>query len=96
MNASDADSWVDIKGNGWLIAGNSGRTTPEDGYQTHVILDGWGDKNVFTGNQAELNGGSGVPYYLHRELSNQVDCDNTVGTAKTSASTELSNFPCTP
>jgi hypothetical protein len=88
---SGADSWVDIKGNGWLIAGNRGRTSTKDGFQTHVILDGWGDDNLFTDNQADLNGGSGVGYYLHRQLSNEVNCTNTVS----GASGGLSNFPCT-
>jgi hypothetical protein len=85
---SGADSWVDVKGNGWLIAGNHGHATPKDGFQTHVIVDGWGDKNVFTGNIADLAGGSGVGYYLHEPLSNQVDCNNKVSGG------ELSNYPC--
>jgi hypothetical protein len=89
---SGADSWVDIKGNGWLVTGNHGRTSAGDGFQTHVILDGWGDANVFTGNRADLNGGSGVGFYLHRQLSNRVSCDNKVS----GGSATLSNFPCTP
>ena len=36
------DSWVDVKGNGWLIKANTGHNSPEDGFQTHQILDGWG------------------------------------------------------
>jgi hypothetical protein len=94
-----ADSWVDIKGNGWLISGNHGRSTPGDGFQTHVILNGWGDANRFTGNRADLDGGSGVGYYLHRQLSNKVSCTDTVsggsGSGSGSGSAELSNFPCT-
>jgi hypothetical protein len=85
---SGADSWVDIKGNGWLIAGNQGRTTVEDGFQTHVIIRGWGDRNVFTSNVADLAGGSGVAYYLHEPLSNQVACNNKASGG------ELSNYPC--
>lgn len=88
---SGADSWVDVKGNGWLIAGNRGRTSPEDGFQTHVVVPGWGDANRFTGNAADLQGGSGVGYYLHEERKNQVSCSNQA----TGAGGGLSNFPCT-
>ena len=48
-----ADSWVDVKGNDWLIEGNTGTQRAEDGFQTHQILDGWGDNNVFIDNNAE-------------------------------------------
>jgi hypothetical protein len=82
------DSWVDVKGNGWLVAGNRGHATVEDGFQTHVILPGWGDKNIFIANVAELAGGSGVGYYLHEPRANRIDCDNKVSGGK------LSNYPC--
>jgi hypothetical protein len=32
-----ADSWLDLKGNGWLVERNTGRDSPEDGMQTHVV-----------------------------------------------------------
>jgi hypothetical protein len=86
-----ADSWVDIKGNGWLIAGNSGRTSPEDGFQTHVILPGWGDANLFTRNVADVNGGDGVGYYVHEQHKNKVSCSNKA----TGAGAGLTNFACT-
>ena len=73
-----ADSWVDVKGNGWLIAGNTGHTTTKDGFQTHVVVKGWGDRNLFTGNTADLGGGSGVGFYLHERLGNRISCDNRV------------------
>jgi hypothetical protein len=73
-----SDSWVDIKGNGWRIRQNRGQFTPKDGYQTHVILPGWGDKNVFSDNTAALNGGTGVGYYIHKKLKNRIACDNTI------------------
>jgi hypothetical protein len=83
-----ADSWVDVKGNGWLIAGNHGTKTVKDGFQTHVVVDGWGDKNRFIGNVADLGGGTGVGYYIHKPLSNQVNCNNKVSGGA------LSNDPC--
>jgi hypothetical protein len=85
-----ADSWVDVKGNGWLVAGNRGTSSPEDGFQTHVIVDGWGRDNVFRDNVADLRGGSGVGYYLHDDVPNTVACDNRVS----GAAEGLSNKDC--
>jgi hypothetical protein len=87
---SGADSWVDVKGNGWLIAGNHGQHSPKDGFQTHVVLDGWGNANRFVGNIADLDGGSGVGFYLNHQLSNEVSCSNRVS----GAGDGLSNDPC--
>ena len=81
-----------MKGDGWLIAGNHGHTSPQDGYQTHVILPGWGDANRFVDNTADLGGGAGVGYYLHKQGSNVVSCDNQEAGARAG----LSNYPCIP
>ncbi|MFN0284722.1 MAG: hypothetical protein ACKVZ6_22450 [Kineosporiaceae bacterium] len=85
-----ADSWVDVKGNGWLVLGNHGSRSPQDGFQTHVVEDGWGQGNVFRDNVADLAGGSGVGFYLHRDVPNTVACDNRA----TGAAGGLSNRPC--
>jgi Right handed beta helix region len=86
---SAADSWVDVKGNGWIIEGNTGTRSPADGFQTHEILDGWGTDNVFRGNTAELDG-SGLGFSLKPERENVVICDNTVG----GQGAELTNVEC--
>lgn len=75
-----ADSWVDVKGNDWLIEGNSGVNSPMDGYQTHEILDGWGTRNVFRSNGADVNG-PGFGYSLTPERDNVVECSNTASRA---------------
>ena len=75
-----ADSWVDVKGNGWLIEGNAGTNSPQDGFQTHEILDGWGRGNHFTQNSAAVNG-PGFGFSLTPVLDNVVDCTNTVSAA---------------
>jgi hypothetical protein len=74
------DSWVDIKGNDWLIKGNVGRNTPKDGYQTHHITGDWGSNNVFTDNVAEMSG-DGDGYYIHdpESTGNTVTCNNKGG-----------------
>ncbi|WP_206422726.1 right-handed parallel beta-helix repeat-containing protein [Nocardioides pantholopis] len=84
-----ADSWVDLKGNNYLVQGNTGTTAPEDGFQTHQILDGWGDFNVFAANHADVQGpGAGISSWPPG--SNVVRCDNTVA----GAGEGLSNISC--
>lgn len=85
-----ADSWVDVKGNGYLIENNSGTNSPEDGFQTHEIIDGWGTHNTFRGNSAAVNG-PGFGYSLTPELDNVVECSNTA----TGAGKGVTNVTCT-
>lgn len=88
---SAADSWVDIKGNDWTITGNVGTDSPEDGFQTHEIVDGWGTGNVFSANRSDVDG-SGYAINLTKKLTNVVTCDNSA----TDAGKGLSNADCTP
>ncbi|GGI45592.1 hypothetical protein BCL57_001662 [Agromyces flavus] len=85
----EADSWVDVKGNGWQIEGNTGTASPADGFQTHEIVDGWGDHNVFRANSADLDS-AGLGFSLKPERDNVLTCDNTV----TGSEAELSNVEC--
>lgn len=87
---TEADSWVDVKGRGWLIEGNIGKNSPLDGFQTHEIVDGWGTENVFRNNTAEVNG-PGLGYSLKPMRDNVVDCSNTAS----QAAQGVSNVPCT-
>lgn len=89
LRGSNNDSWVDVKGNGWRIEGNTGRNAPGDGFQTHQVVDGWGVGNVFVANRAEVNG----PGWAFRLTSggNRVTCDNqAVGAAKGLANVDCS------
>ncbi|GIH22397.1 hypothetical protein Aph01nite_07070 [Acrocarpospora phusangensis] len=71
------DSWIDVKGNDYVIENNSGRRTPQDGFQTHEIVDGWGTGNVFRGNRIDLAGGRGVG--INDTVGgNTITCDNKV------------------
>jgi hypothetical protein len=71
------DSWVDVKGNNYVIDGNTGKKTNEDGFQTHEIVDGWGTGNVFRKNIIDLDGGTGVGIN-DTAGGNRIDCDNKV------------------
>jgi hypothetical protein len=84
-----ADSWVDVKGNDWLIESNSGQNAPNDGFQTHQIVDGWGTGNVFRSNVAAVNG-PGFAFHFTPALANVVRCDNTVS----GAAMGLANISC--
>jgi hypothetical protein len=84
-----ADSWVDVKGNNWLIKQNTGTNSPMDGFQTHQILKSWGDHNLFSGNVAAVNG-PGLGFALRPTVSNEVACDNRA----TGAGGGLSNVTC--
>lgn len=77
----DADSWVDVKGNNWLITENEGVNSPRDGFQVHRILEGWGRGNVFSGNTATVNG-PGYGFSLTPVQDNVVECSNTVNAAR--------------
>ena len=52
----DADSWVDVKGNGWLIQANHGTTAKRSGFEVNVQADGWGTGNTFDANTADVDG----------------------------------------
>lgn len=87
LTKEGGDSWVDVKGNSWLIQDNRGTHSLLDGFQTHNVADGWGTGNVFKGNTA-----TGVTEYgiaLKPVLGNKIACDN-----KASGGKGLSNVDC--
>lgn len=89
---NSADSSVDIKGNGYLVQGNSGTVTLADAFQVHTVVSGWGLDNRFLANS--LLGG--VPGYLLYVASkpkpggNVVSCNSNA----TGAARGLSNIAC--
>jgi hypothetical protein len=85
-----AESWVNIKGNDWLIADNTGTDAPEDGFQTHTILDGWGQRNTFQNNTANVNAPGYAIHITKKGLGNVVSCTNRAR----NAGSGLSNVPC--
>lgn len=90
VDAGFADSWVDVKGNGYIIENNQGTTSPSDGFQVHVVEDGWGNDNVFRMNRATVNAG-GYGFRISQGASGTVvACNNMV----TGAGAGLSNIGC--
>ncbi|MBN9101480.1 MULTISPECIES: NosD domain-containing protein [unclassified Pseudonocardia] len=88
----DADSWVDVKGNGWTIADNTGVDAPQDGFQVHQVVDGWGMGNTFTGNSSTVNGDGYAINITKPRDDNRVMCSNT----DSGAAKGLSNVDCAP
>ena len=91
ITSAGGSGWINVKGNNYLIQGNTGRHSPQDGFQTHEILKGWGTGNTFKGNTAIVDG-PGYGFHLAPVLGNTVTCDNKVQ----GAGKGLSNVPCSP
>jgi hypothetical protein len=90
MTGNHADSWIDVKGTGWTITGNTGTHAEEDGIQTHEITDGSGSANLFTANVLQVDG-PGFGINLVSGEGNVVACDNeAIG-----AGAGLANVACT-
>ncbi|GAA4379595.1 hypothetical protein [Hymenobacter koreensis] len=93
--ANYADSWMDVKGNGYTISGNNGNTARLDGFQTHVALTGWGRDNKFSGNTCNV-GASGYGFNIQQTSGsangNIVYANNSV----TNAGSGFANITVTP
>jgi hypothetical protein len=55
VNPGGGQSWVDVKGNGWLITGNTGRYTFRHGFTDSLAVTGWGNDNTFAANTEYVN-----------------------------------------
>ena len=85
---NSADSWVDVKGNGYAVSGNSGSSTLADAFQVHSVLSGWGGGNDFAANTVT----GGVRGY---EVNNASKTAGNVVHCKTSgAASGLTNKGC--
>lgn len=77
FSQAGASGWVNAKGNSYLIVGNVGHGSYQDGFQTHQILPGWGQDNVFKANTAIVDG-AGYGFHFTPVNGNVWTCDNTV------------------
>ena len=84
--ADDTDSWVDLKGNGWLVQGNRGTTSERSGFEVQEVVDGWGTDNVLDANTADVRGpGYGID--VKDVDGNRVTCSNEAVDAEEGLST---------
>lgn len=71
-----ADSWVDVKGNGWTVTGNTGVRSPRDGFAVHVVVPGWGRGTVFRANTGAVDA-PGRAFAVDDDATGTVvGCDN--------------------
>lgn len=90
---NSADSWIDAKGNYYLIENNVGTNTLADGFQVHSVYAGWGANNSFRANTANVNA-SGYGFNIVStavQFGNVIYCSN----AASGAGLGLSNVACT-
>ena len=92
MIASAATSWVNVKGNDWMIKNNSGVTSVGDGFAVHQVYPGWGIGNVLVGNHARVDGPGYGFYVQSRHLDTTVACDNVA----VGAASGQFDVPCSP
>ncbi|MFC6225926.1 right-handed parallel beta-helix repeat-containing protein [Hymenobacter artigasi] len=85
--ANYADSWLDVKGNGYTISGNTGTNGGPvlvDGFQTHVAVAGWGENNTFASNTCAVQAagyGFNIQTKSGSALGNKVYASNRVAGA---------------
>lgn len=54
-----------MKGNGYWIADNTGGNARQDVFQTHVVLAGWGNDNIFANSLTNVDW-PGVGFFVQR------------------------------
>ncbi len=99
--ANSGDSWMDVKGNNYIIENNIGFNPTgsilKDGYQVHCAVNGWGCNNQFKNNSSTINAdGFGFNITLEsskgKAIGNKVFSNNKVeNAAKGVSNIELSN-----
>ena len=96
---NSGDSWIDMKGNYYIIAFNSGSTTLKDGLQSHVVYAGWGDYNKFYNNSTEAF--SNAYYGINIQTSgnagtasHNIVCDNNNVKTGAKSLTNISTQSC--
>jgi hypothetical protein len=98
--ANSADSWIDVKGNRYVIEGNTGLNPPGsvllDGYQVHVAVGGWGNDNEFRGNNCAVNA-AGYGFLIKLTSTSGTATGNKVysNNVVTGAASGVSNIPLT-
>jgi hypothetical protein len=93
-----ADSFVDAKGNGYLIYGNAvtnpGHTQViKDGFQTHQQLPGYGNDNTFQANTVDLES-TGYGFNVAPQTTGIKVCTDNVVTTAGSGFANVTPVPC--
>lgn len=98
--ANGGDSWMDVKGNNYLIEENTGYHPGgpvfKDGFQVHVAYPGWGSYNEFRNNVCTVNA-AGFGFNIQLSGSNGTSTGNKVYSSNTvsGAQSGVANIPLT-
>ncbi|MEU5776416.1 sheath polysaccharide-degrading enzyme [Streptomyces venezuelae] len=91
------DSWIDVKGNDYVIENNTGKNTTNNGYETHSQQSGWGCGTVFRGNRSTLTGATGDKQLAINVTNQSGSCRTTVHASNTvTGGKGLTNIEVTP
>ncbi|MFE0174779.1 sheath polysaccharide-degrading enzyme [Streptomyces sp. NPDC059002] len=91
------DSWIDVKGNNYVIENNTGKNTTNNGYETHTQQSGWGCGTVFRGNKSTLTGATGDKQLAINVTNYSANCRTTVYASNTvTGGKGLTNIEVTP
>ncbi|QES41025.1 sheath polysaccharide-degrading enzyme [Streptomyces venezuelae] len=91
------DSWIDVKGNNYVIENNTGKNTTNNGYETHSQQSGWGCGTVFRANRSTLTGATGDKQLAINVTNQSTSCKTTVYASNTvTGGRGLTNIPVTP
>ncbi|MFI1680129.1 sheath polysaccharide-degrading enzyme [Streptomyces sp. NPDC020607] len=91
------DSWIDVKGNNYVIENNTGKNTTNNGYETHSQQSGWGCGTVFRGNKSTLTGATGDKQLAINVTNYSGSCKTTVYASNTvTGGKGLTNITVTP
>jgi hypothetical protein len=96
---NSADSWIDVKGNYYLIECNTGAYTIADGFQTHILVAGWGNYNTFSNNTLTVNdSGYGILVTTTSSkgtAANNIVCSNNTVSGTNNGLTNVATQTCT-
>ncbi|MYY83470.1 MULTISPECIES: right-handed parallel beta-helix repeat-containing protein [unclassified Streptomyces] len=91
------DSWIDVKGNNYVIENNTGKNTTNNGYETHSQQSGWGCGTVFRANRSTLTGATGDKQLAINVTNHSTSCRTTVYASNTvTGGRGLTNVAVTP
>jgi hypothetical protein len=93
------DSWIDVKGNSYIIEENIGNNSILDGFQTHIQQPGgYGNYNIFRNNTLNVNGpGYGIRVQTSNANGtaiNNIVCTNNNVSGSTLGLTNVSTTNC--
>jgi hypothetical protein len=93
-NKNSGDSTIDVKGDGYVIDGNTVSHPFLDGFQVHDVYDPYGCGNSFTANKFTISAARG--YGINVTDNSDCTTKNTVASSNTSTGGKgLTNIPVT-